>query len=221
MRYSFRSFLHLVILACLLITHCSMKRYTRPELESFTRIDYTPQYKEIIEPLVFELSVVLKEIYFLKNDVAAMKDKLWDGGSNHRIMKINDDITITKREITELNIIRREILNVIYKIMPGFKEPEVIGYKGDKKKYKRLEKMNRPIILASLEDQVAFTEMKERGEKTSDDKSYKETIEIAMTEWRKIQAKIPQKPTPIGAKGPVKKITPKKETKKRRFLPEY
>lgn len=213
--------LRAALLSFLLLFCCSMKRYTRPELEAFTKIEYTPRHKKMIEPLVLELSVVMKELFFLKHNVAAMKDKLWDGGSNHRIMKINDDITLTKREITNLNTIRREILNAIYKIMPGFKEPVVVGYKGDKKKYERMEKMNRPIILASLEDQVAFNAMKGRDEKVSDDKSYKETINVAMIEYNKNQAKNTQPLTPIGVKGPVKKITRKEETKKRKFTPNY
>lgn len=105
--------------------------------------------------------------------------------------------------------------------MPGFKEPVVVGYKGDKKKYERMEKMNRPIILASLEDQVVFNAMKGREEKVSDDKLYKETIKVAMIEYNKNQIKNPQPLTPIGVKGPVKKITTKEKTKKRRFTPNY
>ncbi len=194
----------------LLICSCSMKRYSRPQLESFTKINYTTKHKELTEPLVIELSVVLKELFFLKHDVAKMKDKLWDGGSNHRIMKINDNIRITKGEISRLKLIRREILSAINTIMPGLKEPVVIGYKGDKEKYERLEKMNRPIILASLNDQTIYNAAKYQGEKLSTDRSYKKTIRVAMSAYQTTESKLRKKPIPIGTKGPVKKITQKK-----------
>ncbi len=200
-----------IIFLFLLLFSCSMKRYSRPQLEAFTKISYTPKYKELAEPLVVELSVVLKEIFFLKHDVAAMKDKLWDGGSNHRIMKINDDIDILKSEISRLKLIRREILSAINTIMPGFKEPLVIGYKGGKEKYERLEKMNRPIILASLNDQNTYNAAKYRGEKLSAEQSYRKTISVAMSTYKSIESKRQKRLNPIGAKGPVKKITRKSQ----------
>ncbi len=208
-----------VFLSVILLFSCATKLYKRAELEELTKIEYPPEYEEIIQPLTLELSAILKELFFLNADIAKMKDQLWDGGSNHRIMRINDNIDITKEEIGKLNKMRREILNTIDMIIPDFKEPVVVGYKGEKKRYEKIKK--KTIILASLEDQMVYNATKANGDKLSQDLSYKEIIDSALADFNSIQKKKKLELTRIGEKGPVKKIQKKNDTGGRKFLPEY
>lgn len=199
-----------VIVTCFLfmLSACTTKIYTRPELEKFAEFACPAEYKEIVQPIVTELTVCRKEIFFLKEEVAEMKDRLWDAGSNHRVMKINDEIDIVKKEIWRLKCIYKEMFNTIMTIYPGYEEPSIVPYKGYRQRY---EKIKKPIIIVSLEDQREYESRRQYDEKLFQDTAYKKVINDALAQYQLLQKNYSPGPTPIGAKGPVKKLLPKNE----------
>lgn len=211
-------FIAITIPTIMLFINCATKIYTKPELEEFTKVNYATKTGDLIKPLAEELSVVLKQIFFLKHDVAKLKDKLWDGGSNHRIMRIDDNIAIIKKEISKLRKARRELLNTIYTITPGYQLPIVIGYIGSKQRY---EKIKKQIILVSQNDQMGYQNMLEDSINLSDNLTHENKIAIATSKFKKLSEHNPNAITAIGTKGPVKKISPKTQKKNKRFIATY
>lgn len=212
-------YLIILIIASFLMSECTTKLYTRKQLEEHTTINCPEEFQEIIRPLVTDLSVILKELYFLKAERAELKERLWDGGTNQRILRIDDNLTSINKEILRLNQIRAEILDLVYQIVSDFTEPVVIGYLGERKRYK---KITTPIILVSFEEQQYHRRMKENGEKIFSDYSYKATIKNAQVKYEELtKTKCPVSITPIGTKGPIKKIKRKEEPTKRPFSIEY
>lgn len=203
----------IVLLSC----GCSMKRYTQTELQSYTKVKYGAEYEEVIEPLSLELTTVLKELFFLKHDIAEMKEQLWAGGSNHRISRINRNIDVVRKEASKLKLVQKELLGTINQIMPGYKVPTVVAYVGNRKRY---NKITGPIVLVSSEDQSLHKLMRSNQQWLSEGFAYRETIDEAMAMYRELQAKQPQGLTPMGAKGPVRKIGAKETRDDRGFLPD-
>ncbi|HMD68509.1 MAG TPA: hypothetical protein VKF42_06465, partial [Chitinivibrionales bacterium] len=139
--------------AFLVIPGCGIHRYTNPELLKKTGVTFPRECRTIVAPLDSALVPIRKRVFLLRNDVAKMKDKLWDGGSNQRITRIDDNIDTARKEISALSAIQKEILNAIYHIFPEYEEPQIVPYAGEGKKYKELKK---PIILVTLEDQREY-----------------------------------------------------------------
>jgi hypothetical protein len=183
--------------------YCGMHRYTQPELKKKTVVYFPGEYVEIIGPLSDALVAVRKRIFFLKHDVDEMKDRLWDGGTNQRVARIDDNIDITRKEISALNTIRREILNTIYYVYPAYVEPEIVPFTGDNKSYKKITK---PIILISLQDQEEYINAKSDEEKISRTFAYKPLIVAAMKQFAALPDSLKPKMQPIGSPGPVRKI---------------
>jgi hypothetical protein len=191
---------------------CGMHRYTQPELTKKTSVSFPKEYVDIIGPLSDALVPIRKQIYFLKHDVDDMKDKLWDGGTNQRIARIDENIDIVKKEISALNTIRREILNTIYQVYPAYVEPEIVPFIGDNKRYKKITK---PIILISLQDQKQYIDAKTNEEKLSRTFSCKPLIAAAMKQFAALPDSLKPKIRTIGSAGPVRKIKPYEPPQKR------
>jgi hypothetical protein len=195
----------LVCVAILCSAGCGIHRYTNPELLKKTVVTFPKEYETIVAPLDSQLVPVRKQIFFLKHDVDGMKDNLWDGGSNQRIAKIDNNIDIVKKEISALSGIRRELLNTIYYIYPTYVEPEIVPYIGENKKYK---KFSTPIILVTLQDQRAYLDAKSGGEKMSETIVYKPLIKTAMRRYEGLPDSLKPKIQPIGSPGPVRRLQP-------------
>jgi hypothetical protein len=192
-------------IAVLCISGCGIHRYTNPELQKKTVVTFPSEYETIVEPLDSELIPIRKRIFFLRNDVAKMKDRLWDGGSNQRIVRIDDNIDTSRKEISALSAIQKEILNTIYHIYPAYEEPEIVPYLGGGKKYKELKK---PIILVTLQDQREYEEVKSGGGKLSESIRCKPLVRCALKEYDDLPGSLKPKPQPIGSPGPVRKLEP-------------
>ena len=158
--FALRTALLSAAMALLAIPGCGIHRYTNPDLLKKTEVTFPKEYQNIISPLDSALVPIRKRIFLLRNDVAKMKDKLWDGGSNQRITRIDDNIDTARKEISTLSAIQKEILNTIYHIYPGYEEPEILPYVGEGKKYKEIKK---PIILVTLQDQRDYEDVKSGG----------------------------------------------------------
>jgi hypothetical protein len=191
------------VLLC--VAGCGIHRYTNPELQKKTVVTFPKEYRTIVAPLDSALVPIRKRIFFLKNDVAKMKDKLWDGGSNQRITRIDDNIDTSRKEISALSAIHREILNTICHIYPGYEEPEILPYVGEGKKYKEI---NKPIILVTLQDQEEYEEVKSGGGKLSESIVYKPLVRNALKQYDNLPDSLKPKIQPIGSPGPVRKLEP-------------
>jgi hypothetical protein len=166
---------------------------------------YPPVYDTIIEPLRSALVPVYKRIFFLKNDIKELKDRLWDGGTDQRIMRINDNIDVIREEVYALSDVRKEILNAIYFIYPPYVDPKVVPYLGRKTPKK---KGNRPMILVSLEDQRAYQDAKMCEEKMSEELSCGPLIASAIKKFESLPDSLKKPVEPIGTPGPVPRIRP-------------
>jgi hypothetical protein len=197
--------LFLAGVAVLCIAGCGIHRYTNPELQKKPVVTIPMEYETIVEPLDSELVPIRKRIFFLKNDVARMKDKLWDGGSNQRLIRIDDNIDTARKEISALSAIQKEILNAIYHIYPAYVEPQIVPYLGEGKKYKELKK---PIILVTLQDQREYEDVKSGGGKLSESIRYKTLVRCALKQYEDLPDSLKPKPQPIGSPGPVRRLEP-------------
>jgi hypothetical protein len=191
--------------AFLLSAGCAAHRYSNPGLSQKAIFTFPPLYDTIIEPLHAELIPIYKRIFFLKNDVNELKDRLWDGGSDQRIMRIDNNIDILKDEINALSAIRRELLNTIYYIYPPYENPQVLPY-GSKNKAEGKNAGN--VILISLEDLQEYQNAKSNDEKLSEEIDYKPLLATAMKKFEMLPDSLRKPIQPIGTPGPVARIRP-------------
>ncbi len=203
--FALRTALLSAAMALLAIPGCGIHRYTNPDLLKKTEVTFPKEYQNIISPLDSALVPIRKRIFLLRNDVAKMKDKLWDGGSNQRITRIDDNIDTARKEISTLSAIQKEILNTIYHIYPGYEEPEILPYVGEGKKYKEIKK---PIILVTLQDQRDYEDVKSGGGKLSESLEYKPLVRYALKQYDNLPDSLKPKPEPIGSPGPVRRLEP-------------
>jgi hypothetical protein len=201
--FSIKAALALAVFTLLSTVGCTMRLYSSAELRKKEVFVFPPVYDTIIEPLNSELAPIYKRLFFLKHDVDYLKDKLWDGGSNQRIMKIDDRIDTLKREMYQLQAIRRELLNTIYFIYPGYETPEVVPYIGDRKSYKKTAK---PIILVTTQDQREYLNAKQNEDRLSEEIVYKPLIATAMKQYQTLPDSLKRPVQPIGTPGGVPKI---------------
>jgi hypothetical protein len=198
----------ILVLSCCFIAgfnDCSsVKPYSSAEARPPV-FKYSPVYDTIIEPLCAAVVPVSKRIFFLKNEVKVLKDRLWDGGSDQRVMRIDNTIDILKKEIWALSDIRKEILNTIFSIYPPYKVPEVVPYTGKKTSKK---KDSRSVILVSLEDQREYEDAKMSEEKMSEEISYKPVLAMAVKKFESLSDSLKKPIEPIGTAGPVPRIKP-------------
>lgn len=195
----------LAAVALLLAAGCTAHRYSNAELRQKALFVFPPVYDTIIEPLHTELVPIYKRMFFLKNDVDELKNRLWDGGSNQRVMRIDNNIDILKSEINALSAIRREILNTIYYIYPGYEYPEIVPYGGKNKSYK---KITGAIILVTLEDQQEYLNAKSNDEKLSEEIDYMPLLATALKKFDALPDSLRKPIQPIGTPGPVPRIRP-------------
>jgi hypothetical protein len=181
----------------------SVRPYSGAEARKAPAFAYAPVYDTIIDPLCAALVPISKRMFFLKNDVNELKDRLWDGGSDQRIMRIDNNIDILKKEIWALSDIRKEILNTIYSIYPPYKAPDVIPYTGKKTGKK---KDSRSVILVSLEDQREYEDAKMGEEIMSEEICYKPVIVAAQKKFESLPDSLKKPIEPIGTTGPVPRI---------------
>jgi hypothetical protein len=200
-----RSGVLLFAVALLSVAGCSSVRPYSASANKTPPFAYSPVYDTIIEPLCTTLVPIYKRIFFLRNDVAELKDRLWDGGSDQRIMKIDDHIDILKKEIWALSDIRKEILNTIYCIYQPYEAPEVVPYQGKKASRKK----NAPtVILVSQEDQRAYQNAKLADEILSEELEFKPFIAVTMSRFNALPDSLKPPIQPIGTPGPVPRIRP-------------
>jgi|WetSurMetagenome_2_1015567.scaffolds.fasta_scaffold00234_20 hypothetical protein len=192
-------------LILMVVSGCGIHQYTNPALAKKPEVFFPKEYRIIIEPLDSALVPIRKRIFFLKNDIAKMKDKLWDGGSNQRIAHIDNNIDTARKEVSALSAIQRELLNTIYHIDPAYEEAQVVPYTGDKKKYKTIKK---PILLVTLEDQRYYEDVKSGGEKLSESIRYKHLVRMALKRYDNLPDSLKPKIQPIGSPGPVRRLEP-------------
>jgi hypothetical protein len=170
-----------------------------------TAFAFAPVYDTIIDPLCTALVPIYKRIFFLKNDVNELKDRLWDGGSDQRIMKIDNNIDILKKEIWALSDIRKELLNTIYYIYPPYKAPDVVPYRGKKTSQNK----NSPtIILVSSQDQHEYENAKMSEEVMSEELDLKPLVAVAMKRYDALPDSQKKPIEPIGTPGAVPRIRP-------------
>jgi hypothetical protein len=192
--------------AFLSMTGCShMHRYSNAELREKEVFVFPPLYDTLIAPLNDELIPIYKRIFFLKHDIEELKDRLWDGGSNQRVMKIDDRIDTLRHEVYLLSDIRREILNTIYTIYPAYQTPQVVPYTGKDKKY---EKFTKTIILITSQDQREYENAKSAEEKMSAEIDYQPLIAAAMKQYKALPDSLKKPIQPIGTPGGVPRIAP-------------
>jgi hypothetical protein len=180
-----------------------MHRYSNAELQQKTVFAFPPLYDTLIAPLNDELIPIYKRIFFIKLDIAELKDKLYAGGTNQRIMRIDDRIDEMRHEMYQLQEIRREILNTIYAIYPAYETPEVVPYTGANKKYKETKKT---IILITAQDEREYREAKSMDAKLSDEIEYKPLIRTAMKQYAMLPDSLKKPIQTIGSGGPVPRI---------------
>lgn len=187
------------------MTGCNAHRYSNAELRLKTAFVFPPVYDTIISPLNNELIPIYKRIFFLKNDIDELKARLWAGGSNQRIMKIDFNIDLLRKEVYALSDIRRELLNTIYYIYPPYEHPEVVPYTGANKSYKKITK---PIILVTSEDQRNYLDAKSNEEKLSEEIEYRPLLASALKKFDALPDSLKKPIEPIGTPGPVPRIRP-------------
>lgn len=188
--------------AVVCVAGCGLHQYTNPKQP------VEPVLKEcqaIIVPLDSELVPVRKQIFFLKNDIAEMKDKLWEGGTNQRIARIDGNIDIVRKEVNALSVIRRELLTTIRRIYPAYVEPEIVPYTNSSRKRKQSDGRT---ILVTLQDQREFEDAKSDDEKMSETIEYKRLIRTAIKQFDSLPDSLKPKVQPIGAPGPVSGLQP-------------
>lgn len=183
----------------------SVRPYSAAEARKTPAFAFAPVYDTIIEPLHSALVPVYKRIFFLKNDVNELKERLWDGGSDQRIMRIDNNIDLLKKEMWALSDIRKEVLNTIYYIYPPYEAPEVVPYRGKKTPRK---KDNKPVILVSLEDQREYEDAKMSDEKMSEEINLRPVIAAAMKKFDSLPDSLRKPIEAIGTAGPVPRIRP-------------
>jgi hypothetical protein len=189
---------------CIVAGCSSVRPYSSAENRTPAFV-YAPAYDTIIDPLRVALAPIYKRIFFLTNDVSELKERLWDGGSDQRIMRIDENIDILKKEMSALSDIRKEILNVIYYIYPPYEAPEVVPYRGKKNAGK---KRDRPVILVSLEDQREYEDAKMSEEKMSEKMDHRPLIAMAVKKFEAMPDSLKPPLQPIGSSGPVPRIRP-------------
>ena len=182
-----------------------MHRYSNAELQQKSVFVFPPLYDTLIAPLNDELVPIYKRIFFLKLDIAELKEKLYAGGTNQRIIRIDDRIDIMRHEMYLLQAIRREILNTIYTIYPAYETPEVVPYIGNNKKYKETKKT---IILVTTQDEREYREAKSMDANLSEEIEYKPLIRTAMKKYAMLPDSLKKPIQPIGSGGPVPRIPP-------------
>lgn len=188
-----------VMCTCLLCGHCGMHRYTTAELLKKTGMSCPARYDDILRPLDSTLAVVCKQIFFLKNDIAGLKDKLWDVGTNQRIMKIDDRIDTLRKEVSALSTMRKEIINGICRIFPAYKEPQIVAYKGNQKPY---QKITEPVILITQQDQSEYLQARAKEEKKSQTIVYRHLIVLAMKQYYELPDSLKPAIQVVGAQLP-------------------
>jgi hypothetical protein len=159
-------------------------------------------------------------MFFLKRDVDDLKDRLWDGGSNQRIMKIDDRIDTLKHELFLLSTARREIINTIRFLYPTYQEPEIVPYTGKDKAY---EKFTKPILLITSNDQREYQEAKSADEKLSDAIDYQQLLRTTMRKYQDLPDSLKRPVQPIGTPGvvPIPPYTPPPLPRKKVKLTSY
>lgn len=199
---------------------CRMHRYSNAELLKHEAFVFPPVYDTIIQPLHDEIIPISKRIFFLKNDVKEFKERLWDGGSNQRIMKIDNRIDTLNHEIFVLSTIRREIINSILFLYPTYQTPQIVPYTGRDKVY---EKFTKPIILITVEDQRIYQQAKSVGEKLSEELDYKPVLATAMRQYGKLPDSLKRPIQLIGTPGvaPIPPYTPPPLPRKRVKVTSY
>ncbi len=184
---------------CLLCAQCGMHRYSNTELLKKTFATYPPQYGDIIRPLDSSLVPIRKQLFFLKNEVAELKDKLWDAGTNQRIMKIDDRIDSLHKEISSLSVLHKEMVNVIIRIYPAYKEPAIVAYTGNGNTYK---KTDGPIILITQQDKADYLRCRDMAEKMSQSVEYRNLIVFAMKQYYELPDSLKPALQVVGAQLP-------------------
>jgi hypothetical protein len=192
------------VVLCIVAGCSSVRPYSSVENRTPAFV-YAPTYDTIIDPLHGELAYIYKRIFFLKNDVSELKERLWDGGSDQRIMRIDKNIDVLKKEIAALSDIRKEILNAIYYIYPPYKAPEVVPYRGKKDAGK---KRGPAIILISLEDQREYEDAKMNEEIMSEKMDPRPLIAMAVKKFEALPDSLKRPLQPIGSSEPVPRIRP-------------
>lgn len=197
----------LPVMALLSIAGCRVHRYSNAELLKHEAFVFPKAYDTLIQPLNDQLVPISKRIFFLKLDVDELKDRLWDGGSNQRIMKIDDRIDTLKHELFLLSTARREIINTIRFLYPTYQEPEIVPYTGKGKAY---EKLTRPILLITSDDQREYQEAKSSDEKLSDAIDYQQLLRTTMRKYQDLPDSLKRPVQPIGTPGvaPIPPYTP-------------
>ena len=195
----------LLCFSLFLAADCGVRRYTNLELQKKTAYAFPKEYEEIIVPLDSALMPVRKRMFFLKNEIKELKDKLWDGGTNQRVARIDNTIDTIRKEISGLSAIRKEILNAIYIIYPAYEEPDIFLYKGEKTQY---DKITKRIMLITLQDQQEYLNSRSEDEKMSQTLVYKPLIKTAMAQFKSLPDSLKPKLRPIGSPGPIRKVEP-------------
>ncbi|MBN2187908.1 MAG: hypothetical protein JW699_00530 [Chitinispirillaceae bacterium] len=191
--------------ALLSIQGCSsVKPYSAAEARA-QPFAYAPVYDTIIDPLSSVIAPIYKRIFFLKNEVSELKDRLWDGGSDQRVMRIDENIDMLKKEIWALSDIKKEILNALYYIYPPFEDPEVVPYLGKKTARK---KNKRPVIMVSLEDQREYQDARMCEDIMSEQLNCRPLIAAAIKKFESLPDSLKKPVEPIGTAGPVPRIRP-------------
>lgn len=206
MSFFARSLAFISAAALLLPAACSkIHRYSNEELLKKTEFVFPPLYDTLVAPINEQITPIAKRIFFLKHDIQELKDKLCDGGTNQRIMRIDDHIDGLRHEMYQLQAIRRELLNTILSIYPAYVTPEIVPYIGEHKAYKKIDK---PIILVTAEDQREYENAKSNDEKMSEEIEYKPLIRTALKKYAMLPDSLKKPIQPIGTPGPVPPIPP-------------
>jgi hypothetical protein len=202
------------------IADCRVHRYSNAELLKHEAFVFPAVYDTIIQPLHEQTIPISKRIFFLKNDVSEFKERLWDGGSNQRVMKIDNRIDTLNHEIFVLSSIRREIINSIIFIYPTYQPPQIVPYTGKDKTY---ETFTKPIILITSEDQHEYEQAKSTGEKMSEELDYKPLLATAMRQYSKLPDSLKRPIQPLGTPGvaPIPPYTPPPLPRKRVKVTSY
>ena len=199
---------------------CRVHRYSNAELLKHEAFVFPKAYDTLIQPLHDQLVPISKRMFFLKLDVDELKDRLWDGGSNQRIMKIDDRIDTLKHELFLLSTARREIINTIRFLYPTYQEPEIVPYSGKGKAY---EKFTKPILLITLDDQREYQQVKSSDERLSDAIDYKQLLMNIMRKYQNLPDSLKRPVQPIGTPGvvPIPPYTPPPLPRKKVKLTSY
>jgi hypothetical protein len=199
---------------------CRMHRYSNAELLKHEAFEFPPVYDTLIQPLNEQIVPISKRIFFLKLDVEELKDRLWDGGSNQRIMKIDSRIDTLKHEMFLLTTMRREIINTILFFYPAYQTPEIVPYTGRDRKY---EKFTKPILLITSTDQREYQQAKQADEKLSEELDCKPLLAEVMRKYNKLPDSLKRPVQAIGTPGlaPIPPYTPPPLPRKRVKVTSY